>query len=329
MLRPVIDLKIGENKINFVTDCKIASSWKTFTDTAEITLPHKFTKGDRVIFVGSDNIFKKGDPVEIVAGYFPNKTKVFEGYVTGVKPSLPVEIKIEDPAFLLKQTNLTLSFEEVTLKKLLSEMINEAKSKTSGYISEGLSKIKIEAVDASLGAFRITNANAVQVLEELKKTYALTSFFRGHTLFVGLAYNGRGNRVSFEFQKNIISDDLEYLKEDDLSIKVKAISILENNKKIEIEVGDPSGETRTITKYNLSESELKKAAEREIEKLRYEGFRGSFYTFFDPPVFHGDEIELIDKKYPEKNGVYLCESVEREAGVNGYFQNIYLGAKIG
>lgn len=329
MLRPVIDIKIGENQFNFVTDCKVATSWKTFTDTGLLTLPHKFKRGDRVIYAGENNFFKKGDPVSISAGYYPNKTPIFEGYVAGVKPSIPVEIKLEDPAFLLKQTNLTLSFEKVDLRTLLRDSIEEAKKKASGYILDGLNKIKIEAISADLGAFRLTNVNIVQVLEELKKTYALTSYFRGHTLYVGLAYYATGKRAKFEFQKNIIDSSLEYLKEDEITFKIKAISILENNKKIEVEVGDPSGETRTITKYNLSEGELKKAAEREIDRLRYEGFRGSFFTFFEPTVFHGDEAEIIDKKYPEKNGVYLIEAVEYETGVNGYFQTVHLGAKIG
>jgi hypothetical protein len=143
-----------------------------------------------------------------------------------------------------------------------------------------------------------------------------------------LAYYATGKRAKLIFQEDIIEDDLEYLKRDELTFKVKAISMLENNKKIEIEVGDPSGEQRTITKYNLSKEELKKVAEREIETLRYEGFRGKFKTFLQPVMYHGDEIELIDKDLPERNGVYLIEGVDYEIGVSGYFQIITLGAKI-
>jgi len=43
---------------------------------------------------------------------------------------------------------------------------------------------------------------------------------------------------------------------------------------------------------------------------------------------HGDEVELIDPKTPERNGVYLVEAVSYPVGVSGYFQNITLGPRI-
>lgn len=328
MLRPTCKISIGKETFGFVTECSIASSWKLYTDTAEMTLPHKFKKDDKVIFVGENNIFKKGDAVLIEAGYFPDKTKVFEGYVSGVKPGLPTSISMEDAAYLLKQNNITLSFKEVTLKQLLTACIEEAKKTATGYVLEGLNRLTVEAIDAKLGAFRLTNVNMINVLEELKKTYALTSYVRGNVLYVGLAYYGNGKKAAFSFRKNILNDEnLEYLKEEDRRIKVKAVSMLENNTKIEVEVGDPSGEQRTITKYNLTEKELKEVAEREISRLRYEGFSGTFTTFLSPVMEHGDEVELIDPVTPERNGVYLVEAVEINIGINGYFQTITLGAR--
>lgn len=332
MLRPFCNINIGENEFDFVTDGVFSSSWKLLTDTGEITLPNRFKKEDRVITVGDNNFFNKGDAVNISAGYFPTLTPIFEGYVSKIMPSIPVQLMFEDAAFLLKQTNLTLSFQKVTLKELLTKSINAAIEKSTGYVKEGLERIEVEAIDANLGAFRITNVNITQILQELKKTYALTSYFRGHTLFVGLAYYAENrNRGVFTFQDNIIDQgtELEYVKETDLSFKVKAVSMLENNKKLEIEVGDPSGEQRTITKYNLEEKELREAAKREIERLRFEGFRGRINTFLDPVMRHGDEIEIIDPRTPEQNGVYLAESVDYQIGVDGYFQTINLGAKIG
>lgn len=332
MFRPTAKITIGANVFDFVTEGFFMSSWKMLTDTGELVLPHKFKKDKKVVFIGEDNFFKKGEKVTVEAGYFPNKETLFTGYLTSVKPSIPVTLTFEDASFLLKQTNLTLSFKKISLKELLEEALKESIAKSSGYVLEGLKEIKIEAIDAELGAFRLSNVNFTAILQELKKTYALTSFFRGSTLYVGLAYyTGDRKRHAFEFQKNIIDDgtSLEYLKEDDVAFKIKAVSILENNKKIEIEVGDPNGETRTITKYNLTEKELKAAAEREADRLRYEGFRGSLYTFLEPTVRHGDEIELIDLRQPEKNGVYLAESVEYQIGINGSFQSINLGVKVG
>ena len=328
MKRPAAEITIGENSFGFCTALDFSTSWKTLTDAGSLILPNKFIKENKPVFVGENNIFKKGDPITISAGYLPNMEQIFEGYITKVKPSIPVEISFEDPAFLLKQNNLTLSYENITLSELLFNCIEEAKKSADGYILEGLKKIKIEAIEANLGGFRLTNVNITQVLQELKKTYALRSFFRGFTLYVGLAYYGGGREEVFEFQRNIIEHDLEYLKEDETAIKVKAISIQADNTKIETEIGDPQGEQRTITKYNLTLEELKKAAEREIELLRYEGYRGKFSTFFEPFVTHGDIINIIDKKKPEKDGFYRVESVDYTLGVDGYFQDITLGIKV-
>lgn len=331
MLRPVHTINIGDNEFDFLTSGEFNSSWKNLTDTGSISLPHRFRRDNKVIFAGENNFFKKGDPVNVSSGYFPTREPLFEGYVSGVKPSIPVEIMFEDAAWLLKQTNLTMSFRKVSLLELLTAALNEAIEKSEGSLKEGLERINLNVVDANLGAFRITNVNITGILQELKKTYALTSYFRGHELYVGLAYNSDGKREVFEFYEDIIDDgtDLEYLKEEDVSFKVKAVSMLENNTKIEIEVGDPNGEQRTITKYNLTEKELKEAAEREISNLRYEGFRGEIKTFLQPVMYHGDEVEIVDIRRPERNGVYLIESVSYEIGINGSFQTLKLGAKIG
>ncbi len=330
MFRPVCQINIGDNEFDFVTDAQFETSWKKFTDTGDIVIPHRFKKENKTIFVGNSNLFNKGDYSEIRAGHFPNKTLIFEGYVKSIKPSVPVSIEFEDAMFLLKQTSLTMSFKAVTLTELLNSVLKEAISLSTGYVKEGLERITIEAVDAKLGAFRLSRVSIVNVLEELKKTYAITSYFDGHKLRVGLAYYNDGVEHEMVFGRNIIDSgtNLEYLKEDDLSFKVRATSLLPDNKKIEVEVGDPNGESRDLFKYNVTETELKEWATREIGNLKYEGFRGVLRTFFDPVVRHGDSIKLVDPFNPERNGIYLVESVSYEFGINGYFQDIRLGIRL-
>lgn len=330
MLRPWIKIQVGDESFSYVAEGDVKSSWKTFTDTASLVLPRKVKKGNETIFIGANNLFNKGDFSTISVGNFPNITQVFEGYLTKIKPNDLVEMSFEDASWILKQTNLTVSYKDITLENLLNDCLRLAIEKASPKIKEGLKKIKIKTVSATFPAFRLTNVNIVQVLDELKKTYALTSFFRGQTLFVGLAYNGSGKRHVFEFNKNILDgNSLEYKKEDDVRIKVKVTSMLENNKKLEVEVGDPDGEQRSVFVYNVTNlKELEEIGKREKERLKYEGFFGTFETFIEPVVFHGDEIELINKKHPEQNGVYYAEACSPRFGVSGYFQSITLGVKI-
>lgn len=331
MLRPWIKIEIGKEKFSYIADGEVNSSWKTFTDTARLVLPSKVKKDNKTIFIGQNNIFKKGDFATISVGYFPNIGQIFEGYLSKITPREVTEMEFEDASWILKQTNLTVSYKNISLEDLLNNCLQEAIKKASPNIKEGLEKIKIKAVSGPIfPAFRLTNVNIVQVLDELKSTYSLTSFFRGQTLYCGLAYNADGKKHTFQFQKDILDgDQLEYKKEDDVKIKVKVTSMLENNKKIEVEVGDKEGEQRSIFVYNITnESELRQIGEREKKRLVYEGFFGSFDTFIEPIVKHGDEIEIIDPKNPEKNGVYYAEAVKPYFGVSGYFQTITLGAKV-
>jgi hypothetical protein len=98
MLRPWIKIEIGAEKLSYVTTGEVSSTWKKFTDTAVITIPKKVVKDGKTIYLGNENVFKKGDFATIYIGYFPKIEKVFEGYLTKITPSETVELQFEDPS---------------------------------------------------------------------------------------------------------------------------------------------------------------------------------------------------------------------------------------
>jgi hypothetical protein len=318
MLRLVSNITIAGKSFSYVNELTVSSSWKTFTDTASIVIPNRFLKNGETIVGGDNNVFKRGDTVTIGVGYYDADIEnasiktVFTGYVSKIHSGSPFKISCEDESWKLKQKTFTKSWKSVSLKSLIGDLVTD---------------IPFEVVDAELGSFKVTRVNVVNVLDELKKTYGLTSFIRDGKLFVGLAYSGAFGTHKFDFNRNIISNDLEFVRDDDVKIKVTAISMLPTNKKIQIETGDPDGDNRTLTFYNLTESELKKTADREIKKLKFAGWRGSFTTFGSPKVQHGDTIELNDDKFPERSGNYKVETVETSFGVGGFRQKIYIGCK--
>lgn len=312
------EITLGDNVARFVTEVSIESSWKTLTDTASIVLPKKITKNGEPIFIGDTGLFKKGDAVEIKLGYYPNLLTRFKGYIAGIVPDSPLQIECEDEMYLLKRKDITKSFKSVSLKDLLTEILKDT-------------GVSFEAVDAELGQFRITRATPAQVLEQLKKTYALQSFIKDGVLRVGLSfYPEEGNDVDIVIERDVIDpSSLEYKKEDDVRLKVKVISMLLNNKKLEVDVGDPDGEVRTLHVYNItSEKELKAIGERELPKFRYEGYFGSFETFLEPQIKQGDRINLGSKKFVERAGIYRVDDVDTTFGQGGGRQIVQLGAKI-
>jgi hypothetical protein len=317
MLRPTCKITIGTLEFDFLNELEIVSSWKNLTDTAVLRLPNKIKQGGKSIVSGADNLFKRGDEVKIVLGYYPETARVFTGFVAGITPDSPLVLQLEDHAYLFKQKSITASYKEVTLSNLLTD----------------LCPIEFYSVDANLGAFRISNANFAQVLAELKKTYGLVSWVKEGILFCGLPYFPTTNPLDglthkLSFQRNIIESSLEYLREDDVKIKVKGVSILKDNSRIEIEAGDPEGAQRSLFYYGLNESDLKEIVDRELPKLKYEGYRGGLTTFGSPTIKHGDTIELTDLKFPERAGEYLVDEVVTTQGLNGFRQQIALGAKV-
>lgn len=310
MLRLSAHIEVGDYQFVGVVSVAVSSSWDNLTDTATIVMPSQVRYDGRLVNLAEERVIKKSDSIKIELGYNDENEPVFEGFVSDVVAGSPVEIKCEDFAWLLKRENHTLSFRSVTLAALLQQIVPAA--------------VSVDAVAVELGQFRLSNVSAAQVLEELKKTYRLHSWFRGSTLYAGLAYRGLDTAVKvFRFEHNIIEDELSFRSKDEVKIKVKAISMLPNNKKIEVEVGNPDGEQRTLHFYNKDKETLKLLAEERIEQLKYDGYRGSFTTFGQPAVKHGDLVRIEDPRY-NRSGTYLVKSVETAFGKEGYRQTIEL-----
>ena len=339
MLKLNSKIIIGDYSFDFVTEISIDSTWEHLTDKATITIPRSISFEGRPIVAGNNSLLKRGDKVEINIGYDGQYTKVFVGYISNIKPNLPLEIECEDKMWKLKQKIIkNKSWRQVDLKELIAyitegtgvkyKLLGDVKlTESEGTISKS-EKSKLYK-NPELPQFRINNATAAQVLDYLRKDYNLHSFFRDEILYVGLAYYPplRKDHV-FKFQENIIEHNLIYKRDDDAKLKVKAISISPTNGRTTVEVGDPDGDLRTLHYYGLSETELKRIAEDEIERLKYEGYYGTFTTFAEPVVNHGDAVILIDNKLPEREGIYLVKKVKSTFGINGGRQVIELERKI-
>lgn len=157
----------------------------------------------------------------------------------------------------------------------------------------------------------------------------------------------------FCFQENIISHSLEFRRKEDkiIGARVKAFrreefetenanGVKTVRKKPYTIVVDPGGDMIDINYLSetdpntIPEADLKKLmrdyAFSKLKKINYSGYYGSFTTFGYPYVRHGDRIKLIDKVYPERNGVYTVKSVKYYGGSNvGLRQDITIDYRIG
>lgn len=312
-------ITIGNVVLRAVNSLEIISTWRELSDTCKMTLPNRgvirSSQDDKEVAV--DKIIKVGDPVRVELGYNGDSNTEFVGYVSNIKPGTPVEIECEDEVYQLKRSGLiTKSYPNTTLKALLAELVPGTKFAS-------LPNVAIEN-------YLIENATKAQVLQELRERYGLSIYYRLGKLFAGLPFSERIQRGQrLVIHKNVIEEDLEYRKSEDVRLKVKVISVQPDNKKVEYEIGDKDGEQRTLHFYNIQDkTTLLSLAKAELEKYKFTGYRGKVKTFGIPYLEHSEEVTLEDSRFAERTGRYLIEKVVTSFGNEGFRRDVELGIKV-
>lgn len=300
-----------------ISEIMVESSFKNLTDTATVKFPRNTKLKDKNL----RDVLKKGQWVNLEMGYNGKLYNSYAGYISAIKPNIPFELNCEDDMWKLKQKSFSASHANISLKKLVADMVSPI----------GV-KFDVKA-DIELGKMRIEKKTIAKVLQGLKESHGLYAFFVKGVLYVGtpylsgFSYANEEERV-YEMGRNIVGSDLEYTEADEMKIKIEAISILPNNKQVKASVGDEDGETHTLHFYGIEdEKQLKKTAEAEISKLKISGYKGSFTTMGDINSQHGQKAKIVDPYYPERQGTYRIEAVQTTFGTQGFKRKITLGAK--
>ena len=310
------NITIGKWAFTYAKSVKVMSSWKELGDTCTIQLPNL----KKVL----ENALKVGDKVKVELGYDGKNEVEFEGYVKELKPKIPFEVVCEDKLFELKRMSVGggngLSWRSTTLKTVLKEVLN------------GVETVFDDSIpDLTLKPFRINKGVTVaEVLQKFKEEYLITAYFRNGVLWIGLAYlEDVGVEVNYDLQRNVVKGNLTYKRKDDVKLKAKAISILADGSKIEVEAGDKEGETRTLHFRGITDKEkLKTIAEKELEKYKYEGYRGNITGFGVPFPVHTGTVNLKDGNYPDRAGRYVVDKVQTVWGRNGFRRVVTIGKKV-
>jgi len=324
------NIVIGDYIFKDVVSVQIESGWDTFTDTATVEVRNKFKKDNKVVIVGQNNVFKRGDAVSIWLGYYPNpdttKAPIFKGFISNVSVDKTVKITCQD-SYLLKQINVESHyFSSATVKEICD------------YYIKG--QITYDVIEVDLGALNVDNnsfINFIQLLEIFKENYSLFSWFENGVLKIQTPYlnrNGVTHKMYFNGEKaNVIDNSLNYTRDDDFDVVVKAESILPDNTRViryaamrkgevHIQTAKMDGQQRNIILYNKTQAEIDEILTKQLPILTFEGFEGSFTTFGEPTIKHGDNVEMIDNKYSERNGTYMVKEVRTTFDLNGFRQQI-------
>ncbi|MRG45498.1 hypothetical protein GFS24_10250 [Chitinophaga sp. SYP-B3965] len=301
-------------EVRKIIDVVISSSWRELTSRAEFTLPRNISFFDRYKI---KEVFRIGDPVIIQLGYDSQLYEEFSGYVVSVSADIPITIRCEDEMWRLKQIPVNYSSSAAILQTMLSQ------------ICPGYSIDALEGV--SLGGVRFAKTTVAKVLEKLQQDFNLYSYMKGKQLVCGKYYadDTTAPAVSFHLERNLVSNDLNYRSKEDIILKVKGTSMLSNGGKIEFELGDDGGDNLNLSYYNITiRAELERLVRDDYEKRKRDGFDGTITAFGVPRVQHGMKANLQSFIYPDRNGTYYIDAVEKHFDEQGYRQQITLGGKV-
>lgn len=298
-------------KINAV---RIESGWKMLTDTATITFARNVPYFNRHKV---KETFRKGDPVKIELGYNGNYVTEFEGYISHVSADIPIVIKCEDEMYQLKKLPVNISLPATSLKKLLQTIL-------PGY--------EIDALEVEIGPQRFPKTTVAKVLEKLKDDYSLYSYMKGKQLVCGKIYadDSALAPIKLHLEKNVVNNDLNYKNKEDVLIRINAVSTLKNGDKIEVKVGDESGEERQLSYYGIEiKAELTKLANEDLKKYKVDGFTGSVTCYGIPHIKHGNKVAVKSDLYPDRDGTYYVEETVIDFNDSPeYRRKIQLGDKV-
>ena len=361
---------------DFVHEFEATNTWVDLTNQCKITFPKNVyvkSKTGELISLGGTNpnvqvnsLFHRGDYLTVSMGYYRydkqgNETKeistVFEGYISKVTSKKPIVLECEDNMWLLKQ--IPCAPKSLKASESLEDYLKQQLQGTNLTVNQ--------TTKTSVGALLIQNETVAQLLARLRKDFHLEAYFRGSELRIGsrvyLDEDTNGKTVwNFIFQQNIISDELEFKRKDDVKLsavcnsintkyegtnkkgktktKSERLSVLVypdakgNFQYIEKKEGvdfpaNEEGERRTLFFPNVTTAkELYDLGMAELNKYYYTGFRGKFTTFGIPYVNVGDNVYIKDNLMPDRNGKYKVRGVKYSGGINGHRQEIMLDYKL-
>lgn len=294
-----------------INNVEIESSWKMLTSTAEITLPRNTNDFDKL---NVKEVFKRETQVIIKLGYDGILKEEFRGYISQVSADFPIKIRLEDEMRRLKKIPVNFSAKAIGLKQLIQNYVKDY-------------PIDIDA-DIQLGAVRFSKTTLGEVLDKLQKDMCIYSFIRNGKLTIAKPYSDVETMHHFDLERNCVDNSLNYLSKEDRLIKIIGKSIFGKGKKLEFEFGDSdANDTINWTFTHREKRELEAAVKKMYNDRKRDGFDGTFTTFGLDSLSHGEKVKITSSLYPDREGIYYTDRIQKSFGKSGFRQTVELGQR--
>jgi len=324
---------IGSFTFRGCYSCTVKKSIHNYRQTAFLTLPASARlKSDAEDLPSRQTAkqFKVGDKAEILLGYDGNLVREFEGFVSRVNFSQPVEIEFEGYSWLLRKAcNVTASWKSTTLKEVLQKLVDTVNENRS----ENLVALHPDIPNIPLKNIVINNATGTQIIDYIKGLFngILQAFFIGNELYMGLSYaDVVRNTVKYRLNWNTYPpNNLKFREADEVQVKVEIKFRNDTGKQVTTTAGKEGGIVRRDNLTVVTDNNtIKRIAEAKLAQETFDGYEGNIATKLAPFCQHGWRAEVEDLQYPERSGIYFVESTTVVYGVSGTRRTIELGIRL-
>lgn len=262
------------------------------------------------------DLFKEGDKVWVELGY-NNKTGLrFTGFIKVINYTDKLDIECEGYSYLLPK-EFNASYSSTTVKKILQDL-------TKGTEIQVSSKIP----DVAVKNVRFKNASGRQVLEWIQKEIHLSVFFDFERLYAGFRYGLKNDKkpVKLRINWNTVEDKNFKKRTIDKNLQIKLVDKNSKGevKKIKSDEKRYSQTQEIKVKSGIADSILKLIANDMQAQKNYQGYEGTLTAFLEPVINTSDVVQVIDAKYPEREGLFFVETIEGKYDSGGGRQTVTL-----
>jgi hypothetical protein len=261
-------------------------------------------------------VFKEGDKVEVLLGYDGNNTRRFKGFIKRINYAKPLVLECEGYNYQLKDKIFNKSYKSITVRQILTDLIVS----TDIQLSDAIPHIPLKNV-----VFK--NCPGLKVLEWFQKECLLSVYFDFNSLYVGASkYGIKKPRQKLRLGWNTVDDN--ELKKDTVESNV-IIHVVEKSSTGTVKRTKSDQKKYSTTKDVKARSGMPDAVLKEIannlqKTENFSGYKGEINCFLEPHFDNGYVAEIIDKRFPDRNGSYFVESVDGSFDSGGGRQKITL-----
>jgi hypothetical protein len=306
--------------------------------------------------------FSSGDPIVITASYdgYPTIT-MFSGYIFDFVLGMPCTIRCMDYIYFfnlgifgagqvtttnkagtkIKNTGQGVNYKSISFKSLLQNLIAFVNTNIANLSSSSAQPVTLigDVFDMTLTNITFISMSPAAILEWFKKELGLNITLYGNQLYVNLASNTNG-AVTLRTDVNVIESKLQTVLQKSTKIKgiikaktlqsaferirLKCWFIQSNGTRTFFEVGDPNGiqEEHFFYKVKNTGTTYSDLAQAALLKAQQHHYRGSLELLLYPQCDLFWRVNYVDKRYPEKNGVYVIQGIYFELSERGFHRKL-------